>query len=517
MREIGLAKLFYRAMLVMDVLASAATPFLPGPLWLRAMTGGVGVFGVLVLVAGLRLANDPVHYTRRIQTLLGVTCMILGVTFVYYLGLFSASSTIFAVAIYFFASTLDRRGARIVYATCAVLYFAFTAAIAADLWPDLSLFSAKDLPATSRWYRVVIQQVMYAVTYYLARGSKRSVEIALARIQGAERVVRQRDAQLAEARVDLDMAKRAGETGRARERLGKYELGHLLGRGAMGEVYAARNTETNEPVAIKLLLASVLAEADLVERFFREARAASQVPSPYVAQVYEMGKSSRGEPFIVMELLEGHDLAHYLRKTPMLPLAQVVEMVEQCASALSGVRDAGVVHRDLKPGNVFLTDSLPRKWKVVDFGLSKIHGTDGLTKDQALGTPAYMAPEQVRAGPVDHLADLYGLAAIAYRALTGRAPFSGDQISHILLDAVRRMPPHPGELVKLPVETELVLAIGLAKRKEDRFARVEDFAAAFARAATGNLDDETRQRGWTLVKQYPWGRSVAGRGKDAAR
>src|SRR5258708_3908150 len=119
-------------------------------------------------------------------------------------------------------------------------------------------------------------------------------------------------------------------------------------------------------------------------------------------------------------------------------------MVEHCARALSAVRDAGVVHRDLKPGNLFLVDSLPRKWKVLDFGLSKIHGADGLTKDKALGTPAYMAPEQIRGGPVDHLADLYGLTAIAYRALTGRAPFVGDHIARVLIDALRRMPAHPG-------------------------------------------------------------------------
>ena len=119
-----------------------------------------------------------------------------------------------------------------------------------------------------------------------------------------------------------------------------------------------------------------------------------------------------------------------------------------------------------------------------------------------------MAPEQIRGGAVDHLADLYGLTAIAYRALTGRAPFVGDQVARILMDALRRMPAHPGELAKLPVEVELVLAIGLAKRKEDRFARVEDLAAAFTRAANGELDNATRARGWSLIKQYPWGSSV---------
>jgi serine/threonine-protein kinase len=183
-------------------------------------------------------------------------------------------------------------------------------------------------------------------------------------------------------------------------------------------------------------------------------------------------------------------------------------MVEHCAKALSAVRDAGVVHRDLKPGNLFLTDSLPRKWKVLDFGLSKIHGTDGLTKNQAVGTPAYMAPEQIRGGPVDHSADLYGLTAIAYRAITGRPPFAGDDVVQVLKDALRKMPAHPGEIVKLPIEVELVLAIGLAKQTRDRFSSIEDLATAFARAAHGELDDATRARGWALIKQYPWGRQI---------
>jgi serine/threonine-protein kinase len=219
--------------------------------------------------------------------------------------------------------------------------------------------------------------------------------------------------------------------------------------------------------------------------------------------------SAAETPYLVMELLEGHDLGWHLRRNGRLDLELVVEMCEQVARALADVRAAGIVHRDLKPANLFLTDSLPRTWKVLDFGLSKIlDDTATLTRDQAVGTPAYMAPEQVRGPKVDHLTDLYALAAIAYRALTGIPPFSGDQVAHVLYRVVYQQPACPGDLVRVPIDIELVLAIGMAKKPSDRFARVEELAAAMRAAYQGRLDDDVRGRGWALVKAMPWGSMV---------
>jgi serine/threonine-protein kinase len=280
----------------------------------------------------------------------------------------------------------------------------------------------------------------------------------------------------------------------------------------MGEVYAAEHRDSLAKVAIKLLHPAMLEDPTNIERFAREAAAASAVPSEHVARVLLVGHTRDGLPFMVMELLHGHDLAWHLRKTPQLPLDQVVEMVDHTARALQAVRDAGIVHRDLKPGNLFLVDSLPRQWKVLDFGLSKLQGASSLTKDQAVGTPAYMAPEQIRDADVDHCADLYALAAIAYRALTGRPPFVGDQVARVLMDALSRMPASPSSMVHIPVEVELVLAIGLAKRKEERFLFVEELAGAMRLAARGELDQETRDRGWALLKKTPWGEPIRPQG-----
>ncbi len=144
---------------------------------------------------------------------------------------------------------------------------------------------------------------------------------------------------------------------------------------------------------------------------------------------------------------------------------------------------------------------------MLDFGLSKIQGGVALTREVAVGTPQYMPPEQAQGLPVDHRADLYALAAIAYRSITGQPPFLGEEIGPLLLDVLYAQPQQPGLYTKVPVEVELVLAIALAKKPDDRFGSVEDFAAAFRLAAKGELDDGTSAKGWHLVKLYPWGSS----------
>ena len=128
-----------------------------------------------------------------------------------------------------------------------------------------------------------------------------------------------------------------------------------------------------------------------------------------------------------------------------------------------------------------------------------------ITRDQAVGTPSYMAPEQVRGQPVDHQTDVYALATLAYRALTGAPPFAGEQVAHILYKVLYSQPQGPAAFARLPVEMELVLAVGMAKERKDRFVYAEEFAAALRLAQNGNLDDTTRARGWALLKEFPWG------------
>ncbi len=190
----------------------------------------------------------------------------------------------------------------------------------------------------------------------------------------AARSMRMQQVMLEEANAVIDRALRPDDGRLTGQTHGAYKLGQLLGRGGMGEVYRAIRTADRGEVALKVLRRSRASEATEVERFFREVDLMLTVPTEHVASVYERGTFSDGTPFIAMELLEGHDLAWHLRRSPELPLDQVLELVDHAARALGAVHRAGVVHRDLKPANLFLVDALPRRWKVLDFGVSQPAG-----------------------------------------------------------------------------------------------------------------------------------------------
>jgi len=267
----------------------------------------------------------------------------------------------------------------------------------------------------------------------------------------------------------------------------------------MGEVYRATNVSDNAPVAVKVLRKSRVSDPTHVQRFLREARLTQAVPSQHVARVDEFGTFDDGSPFIAMELLEGHDLAWHLRRAPELPVDQVLELVDHAARALDAVHAAGVVHRDLKPSNLFLVDAMPRAWKVLDFGISQSLSEGANDGDQMVGTPQYMAPEQMNGELIDHRADLYALATIAFRALAGRPPFVGD-IQSLLVAVVTESVPRISELTEaLHPSVDYIFAIALAKDPADRFPSATAFAIALRRATFGHIEDALLGRGLRLL------------------
>ncbi len=338
--------------------------------------------------------------------------------------------------------------------------------------------------------------------FALCIGQMFSLAHAARQREEASRSLAQRETALAEANLVLARALEPDDGGLTGGAVGRYDIGKLIGRGGMGEVYRAIDRDTREAVAVKVLRQKALKNPDHVQRFFREARIAATVPTDHVARILEVGSMDDGTPYIAMELLYGHDLAWHLRRTSQLGLDQVVELCEHTSRALAAVRDAGVVHRDLKPANLFLVDAIPRRWKVLDFGLSRAEGDPFMTSaEEIAGSPHYMAPEQICGDPTDHRADLYSLAAVAYRALTGRPPHTGD-LQTVLMSSLTEPVPSPTSLVRgVPVEVDLVFAIGLAKEREERFENVETFAAALAEAAGGSLSDPFRAAGWRLLKR----------------
>jgi eukaryotic-like serine/threonine-protein kinase len=251
----------------------------------------------------------------------------------------------------------------------------------------------------------------------------------------------------------------------------RYEFRQLLGVGGMGEVFAARDLRLERDIAVKVIKPSRM-DADSRLRFEREARAIARVQHDHVMAIFDSGELEDGSAFLVTELLHGADLAHVIRVHGRGTIAQVSELVRQGISALSAVHAAGIIHRDIKPSNLFLIDTKDGfHVKLVDFGIAKALDSDShLTHSGAIiGTPAYMAPEQITAGTSDMRTDLYSFAAVIYEALTAVRVHRSDDSFAVLWDTMST-PIDPPSRHRLSLSTEIdrVVVQALAKRPSDR-------------------------------------------------
>ncbi|WP_437292973.1 protein kinase domain-containing protein [Sorangium sp. So ce426] len=275
----------------------------------------------------------------------------------------------------------------------------------------------------------------------------------------------------------------------------KYEVERVLGEGGMGVVVAARHLLLGERVAIKFLRPQARERADLVARFLREGQVAARIRSEHVTRVYDVGTLARGEPYLVMEYLEGTDLKAVLRDRGPLPSALACDYLLQACDALAEAHALGIIHRDLKPGNLFLTqraDGSPLI-KVIDFGISKMALAAEATGPKAhdmtesstmLGSPFYMAPEQmVSSKSVDARADVWSMGAMLYQLLTGAVPFRGDSAMAIY-DRILEGPPRiDAQRPDVPERLGWVVQRCLQKSPADRFGNIAELAAELARFA----------------------------------
>jgi serine/threonine protein kinase len=265
-----------------------------------------------------------------------------------------------------------------------------------------------------------------------------------------------------------------------------YVIVRVVGEGGMGRVYEARHTRIgSKRFAIKMLHPEFARQADVISRFQREAEAAAAIRSPYVVDVYDVDRTDDGRPFMVGEFLEGKEFADFLTEGGKMPIGPSVRIVRQICKALAAAHAKGVVHRDMKPENVFLTGDMKQPVaKVIDFGISKIGDTPGtaLTKTgMIMGTPSYMAPEQARGERVDHRADIYAVGAILYCALTGKRPFDrGDPTA--TLTAVLTEDPTPPRTLEpsIPQPLELMIQRAMARSPADRYQSMAEFDAELA-------------------------------------
>jgi len=269
---------------------------------------------------------------------------------------------------------------------------------------------------------------------------------------------------------------------------GKYRVEKILGFGGMGVVVSAFRGDLEQRVAVKFLSQAAAERPDAAARFRREARAAAKIKSDHVARVLDVGTLDTGLPYMVMEFLEGHDIAEELRQVERLPIPDAVGFTLQAVEALAEAHAAGVVHRDLKPGNLFLArrPDGTRRVKVLDFGISKaLSGSSvedlSLTKTAALiGSPLYMAPEQMRsAKDVDTRADIWSLGAMLYEMLTGQLPYMGESIPQLCAALLHDDPiPLRQHRPEIPEGLEYAVLRCLMKDRTQRFQTVYDLGRA---------------------------------------
>jgi len=281
-------------------------------------------------------------------------------------------------------------------------------------------------------------------------------------------------------------------------RLGRFQIVSVLGEGAMGVVYLANDPEIERPVAIKTLRAmsdaSPAARSDLETRFLKEAQLAGRLQHPNIVTVYEVGRE-QDTSFIAMEYVDGQPLTQAVSRGPGLDTAARLEIVRQVAQALQHAHERGVLHRDIKPGNILVTRD--RRVKVADFGIGKLlsSGTGDLTRTgQMLGSPAYMSPEQIRGEKLDGRADLFSLGVVFYELLTGARPFPGDSITTLVYQILHTEPRDPLELrADLPPATRGVFTRLLAKAPEKRPADASEFLGEIRKIEIELADVEPTQ------------------------
>jgi Protein kinase domain len=506
--EVARTRMFALFCIFIDIGAIVGLPFMGGNLLVRNVLIAelvVNLIGAAYLYTQLR---DPGRYRQGIIVTLAVLAALTGYTAILYWGIHSAAPALVVLGIYFFSRSHSAVAALLIYGLCAWLQLVLSSLVLTRVIPDPGMYTGAGLPLHIHIVTQVLVQFTFFAAHTLARSTHTGTLRAIDGLLQARRQVEQREAMFQEVRQDLDRVLQIGGPGRHTDRvLGNYKLGVVVGRGAMGEVYEAHDA-TGARAAVKLLHPNVMHHPGSIERFLREAVAAGSLESPHVVRIIDSSPPDGPLPYLIMEFLSGNDLAYHLRKRRRLPADKLQILVHQVGSALDEAGSKGIVHRDIKPQNLFWLErgGEPPFWKVLDFGASKLAQHRGtLTEGRVVGTPAYMAPEQARGEDVTPLADVYALAAIAYRCLCGRPPFSGKDLPTTLYNVCYSMPPQPSVAAELPPAVDSVLAVGLAKDARDRFGSAAELAGALTAALAGRRDDWLDRRAQALLAHLPWG------------
>jgi serine/threonine-protein kinase len=503
--EIARTRTFLAIGWLVSAVAIVAVCFVDAPRALIYTFVGGLVAGFLVSLTVWSKLRDAANYNERRLGVLAVIATINGHLAVLLFGTFSGVVLMCVIGIHFLARSELERVARWIFISAMIAYATIATLIITGAIADPGVFASdRAVDRATMTTGAVFVLGTYVLAYYTARAFRLTSLASLEELQGATRLASQREALMDELRADLERALRVGGPGRySDEVFGKFKLGVVLGRGAMGEVYHAIHVDTGDAAAVKLLRRELLSDTTQVARFLREVRASAALDSPHVVRVLEASAEGSGLPYLAMERLHGQTLAEILREQPRLPRAQMIDLCRQIAVGLDAAAGAGIVHRDLKPQN--LMHCSDGSWKILDFGVATLAADTGtLTHGDIVGTPHYMAPEQAKGQRVDARADVYALGAILYRCATGRHPFAAGDTPSLLYQVVHKMPARPSAVAELHADVDRWCAIALAKTVDDRFANGHELADALAAALQGELDGKLRKRADAIVRKQPW-------------
>jgi serine/threonine-protein kinase len=274
--------------------------------------------------------------------------------------------------------------------------------------------------------------------------------------------------------------------------MGRYRLDSMLGQGGMGSVWKAEHLQLRSPVAIKMLDPAIANNEQMLARFLREAQACAALRSPHVVQIFDYGvDEGTGTAFIAMEMLNGEALSERVARLGRVPPEEAFRFLSEVLRAMGKAHDAGIVHRDLKPDNVFICRDDPEFAKVLDFGVAKVTNKDlgasgGKTQTgMMIGTPYYMSPEQTQAKEVDHRADLWAIAVIAFEIMTGRRPFTGESFGELVIAICTNPVPLPSRIAPVPAGFDEWFVRGTQRDRNRRFQSAKEMAEELAKIATG--------------------------------
>lgn len=271
---------------------------------------------------------------------------------------------------------------------------------------------------------------------------------------------------------------------------GRYEVLSVLGEGGMGIVYETRHRALGKRFALKALRKDLASDPEIAARFTQEARTAASVSHPGLVEITDFGKLSSGQPYFVMELLEGQSLASMIRRGGPIPAARAIGIIRQIAEALGAAHERSIIHRDLKPDNIHISPAEGGRDRVtiVDFGLAKVIGASRLTRaGMVFGTPHYMSPEQAMGELTDHRADVYALGVVMYEMFTGRVPFEADSYMGVLTKHMYMAPTPPSQLPGTAQlgALETILLRCLEKKADQRYGTLRELVADLDRVLLG--------------------------------